>query len=178
MTTPPIIYTENKNLSWLAQAANFEKAVRRKTKFMLGKILGSVVGGVLDKIGLGKIAPFVKLGLNALTGNWLGVAQDVFGMVSNFKGNFLGKAAKQPPLGGFGQSLMQGKPALNENRISGLFKGLSGLFNAFKSLGSGGNLMGSIGKIFSAFNVVKESLENNQMVNNRISVAQFTNARS
>ncbi len=80
--------------------------------FGIGKILGSVAGGLLDKIGLGKIAPFVKLGLNALTGNWLGVAQDVFGMVSNFKGNFMGKAATQPPLGGFGQAF-QGKPSLN-----------------------------------------------------------------
>ncbi|MGI8849904.1 MAG: hypothetical protein ACR2HT_07020 [Pyrinomonadaceae bacterium] len=143
----------------------------------LGKILGSVAGGLLDKIGLGKIAPFVKLGLNALTGNWLGVAKDVFGMVSNFKGNFLGKAATKPPLGGFEQAF-QGKPSVNENRISGLFKGLSNLFKALKSLGKGGDIMGSIGKIFSAFNVVKESLQNNQMVNNRISVAQFTNARS
>ncbi len=143
--------------------------------FGIGKILGSVAGGLLDKIGLGKIAPFVKLGLNALTGNWLGVAQDVFGMVSNFKGNFMGKAASQPPLGGFGQAF-QGKPALNENRISGLFKGLSNLFKAFKSFGSG-DMMGGIGKIFSAFNVLKESFSNNQMYNNRASVSQFSNIR-
>lgn len=37
--------------------------------FGIGKLLGNVVGGVLEKIGLGSIAPFVKLGLNALTGN-------------------------------------------------------------------------------------------------------------
>lgn len=142
----------------------------------LGKILGSVAGGLLDKIGLGKIAPFVKLGLNALTGNWLGVAQDVFGLVSNFKGNFLGKAAKQPPLGGFEQSLTQGKPLLSGNRISGLFKGLSNLFKAFKTIGSG-DLMGSFGKIFSAFNVLKESFSNNQMYNNRASASQYSNIR-
>lgn len=144
----------------------------------LGSIIGSVAGGLLDKIGLGKIAPFVKLGLNALTGNWVGVAQDVFGMVSNFKGNFLGKAAAKPPLGGFGQSLTQGgKPSLSENRMSGLFKGLSNLFKAFKSLGSGGDLMGSLGKIFSAFNVLKDSFSNNQMYNNRASNSQYSNIR-
>ena len=37
--------------------------------FGIGSILGKVAGGLLDKIGLGKIAPFVKMGLNALTGN-------------------------------------------------------------------------------------------------------------
>ncbi len=140
--------------------------------FGIGKILGSVAGGLLDKIGLGKIAPFVKLGLNALTGNWLGVAQDVFGMVSNFKGNFMGKAATQPPLGGFGQAF-QGKPSLNENRISGLFKGLSNLFKAFKSFGSG-DIMGGIGKIFSAFSVLQDSYGNNQMFNSRSLVSQFS----
>lgn len=145
--------------------------------FGLGKILGGVAGGLLDKIGLGKIAPFVKMGLNALTGNWLGVAQDVFGLVSNFKGNFLGKAASQPPLGGFEQSLTQGKSGLSQNRISGLFKGLSNLFKAFKSLSSGNDLMGSFGKIFSAFNVLKESFDNNQMFNNRASASQYSNIR-
>lgn len=144
--------------------------------FGIGKILGSVAGGLLDKIGLGKIAPFVKLGLNALTGNWLGVAKDVFGLVSNFKGNFLGKAANKPPLGGFEQ-LLAGRPSLNQNRISGLFKGLSNLFNAFKSLGNNGGLMGSLGKIFSAFNVLQESFSNNQMYNNRASISQFSNIR-
>lgn len=143
----------------------------------LGKILGSVAGGLLDKIGLGKIAPFVKLGLNALTGNWLGVAQDVFGLVSNFKGNFLGKAASQPPLGGFEQSFAQGKPTLSENRLSGLFKGLSNLFKAFKSIGEGGDLMSSLGKIFSAFSVLQESFSNNQLFNNRVSASQYSNIR-
>ena len=143
--------------------------------FGIGKILGSVAGGLLDKIGLGKIAPFVKMGLNAMTGNWLGVAKDVFGMVSNFKGNFMGKAAAKPPLGGFEQAF-QGKPSLNENRISGLFKGLSSLFNAFKSFSSG-DMMGGIGKIFSAFNVLQDSYGNNQMFNNRSLVAQFSDMR-
>lgn len=70
--------------------------------FGIGKLLGNIVGGVLEKIGLGSIAPFVKLGLNALTGNWLGVAEDVFNLVSSFKSrDFSDRAAKRPPLGGF-----------------------------------------------------------------------------
>ncbi|NOT46934.1 MAG: hypothetical protein HOP17_04190 [Acidobacteria bacterium] len=70
--------------------------------FGIGKLLGKVVGGVLEKVGLGSIAPFVKMGLNALTGNWLGVAEDVFNLVSSFKSrDFADRAAKRPPLGNF-----------------------------------------------------------------------------
>lgn len=70
--------------------------------FGIGKLLGKVVGGVLEKVGLGSIAPFVKMGLNALTGNWLGVAEDVFNLVSSFKSrDFTDRAAKRPPLGNF-----------------------------------------------------------------------------
>lgn len=70
--------------------------------FGIGKLLGKVVGGVLEKIGLGSIAPFVKMGLNALTGNWLGVAEDVFNLVSSFKSNdYPDRAAKRPPIGNF-----------------------------------------------------------------------------
>jgi len=89
--------------------------------FGIGSILGKVAGGLLDKIGLGKIAPFVKMGLNALTGNWLGVAQDVFGLVSNFKGNFQDGASKLPPLGGFenpdGGSVQRLEPAVARFQI-------------------------------------------------------------
>lgn len=146
--------------------------------FGIGKILGSVAGGLLDKIGLGKIAPFVKMGLNAMTGNWLGVAQDVFGMVSKFKGGSVEKADPKPPLGGFSEAPTQGKSSLSENRISGLFKGLSNLFKGIKALLSGGDLASSLGKISSAFNVLKESFSNNKMFNERASVSQFGNLRS
>jgi hypothetical protein len=81
---------------------------------MLTGGLGGLVGGGLEALGLGKIAPFAKLGVNALTGNWAGVAQDVFGLVGKFAGgDFLGKAAKNPPLGGFDQQNQQGDFAGN-----------------------------------------------------------------
>ena len=141
--------------------------------FGIGSILGKVAGGLLDKIGLGKIAPFVKMGLNALTGNWLGVAQDVFSLVSGFKGNSLNSASKNPPLGGFENSRnnfsSQNNP-LSGNRVSGLLKGLSQLFKGL----SGGNL-GGIGKIFNAFKTLMDSFSNNQLYNNRLSTSQFSN---
>lgn len=145
--------------------------------FGIGKLLGSVAGGLLDKIGLGKIAPFVQLGINALTGNWLGVAKDVFGLVSNFKGNFLNNASTRPPLGGFEQnSFAPERNRLSRSRVSDLFRGLSNLFRGLKAVRSG-DVAGVFGRIFSAFNVLRESFDNNQMFNQRSSVSIYSNIR-
>jgi len=149
--------------------------------FGIGKLLGSVAGGLLDKIGLGKLAPFVQLGINALTGNWLGVAQDVFGLVSNFKGNFLNNSSTRPPLGGFEQNNENFAPTsqnnrLSRNRISDLFRGLSNLFRGFKSLSNGD--LGGFGRIFSAFNVLRDAFDNNQMFNNRSEFSIYSNIQA
>lgn len=150
--------------------------------FGIGKLLGSVAGGLLDKIGLGKIAPFVQLGINALTGNWLGVAQDVFGLVSNFKGNFLNNASTRPPLGGFEQNNNSFAPTsennrLSRNRISDLFRGLSNLFRGFKAVRSG-DFAGGFGRIFSAFNVLRDAFDNNQMFNTRAEFSIYSNIQA
>lgn len=150
--------------------------------FGIGKLFGNLAGGLLDKIGLGGIAPFVKLGLSAVTGDWLGVAENVFNLVSGFKGNFLNQAAKQPPLGGFEQAanlFAPEKSPLSGNRISQLFKGLGKLFNGLKALtgGGGGNGLGGFGKIFNAFKTISEAFDNNQLINTRLSTSQFTNIR-
>jgi len=151
--------------------------------FGIGKLLGNVAGGLLDKIGLGSIAPFVKMGLNAMTGNWLGVAQDVFGLVSNFKGNFQNSASKLPPLGGFENptnSFAGQNNPLQGNRLADLFKGLSDLFKGFKSLSDGNprNDFGGLGKIFNALKALTEGVNNNQLFNNRVSISQFTNIQA
>ncbi len=140
--------------------------------FGLGKILGSVVGGVLDKVGLGKIAPFVKMGLNAMTGNWMGVAKDVFGLVSGFKGNdFQNGAAKQPPLGGFGSSSSNGTNPL-ENILGG--GKMPSIIDAFKSLlGMGGGGEGA-DKISGAFDLLSEIFDVSKLFNSRQSASQYS----
>ena len=151
--------------------------------FGIGSILGKVAGGLLDKIGLGKIAPFVKMGLNAMTGNWLGVAQDVFGLVSNFKGNFQDGASKQPPLGGFenptNNFAAENNP-LTGGRMTDLFKGLSQLLRGFRSLSDGNrsNDLGGLGRIFNAFKTLSEAFGNNQLYTNRLSISQYTNIQA
>lgn len=145
--------------------------------FGIGKLLGSVAGGLLDKIGLGSIAPFVKMGLNALTGNWLGVAQDVFNMVSNFKGNFQDGASQQPPLGGFENptnSFASQNNPLNGNRLADLFKGLRDLFRGFRALNNGNESRG-FDRISNAFRLLSEAFGNNQLYTNRLNISQYTN---
>lgn len=64
--------------------------------------LDKLIGGVLDKIGLGELAPFVSLGINLFTGNWVGLIGDVTNLVAKFTDSkFLDKVAKFAPLGNF-----------------------------------------------------------------------------
>lgn len=68
---------------------------------MLG--LGKLIGGALNAIGLGKIAPFISIGISFLTGDIAGLITDVTGLLSTFKGfGFLNRVAQFAPLGGFG----------------------------------------------------------------------------
>jgi len=166
----------------------------------IGKLAGDLVGGVLDKIGLGSIAPFVKLGLNAMTGNWLGVAQDVFGLISKFKGNPVDQAATRPPLGNFDQSSTQptnsfqpdanststgDDDSLGIGRLADLFKSLSGLLQNFNGANGAGNNNAAptsgddgLNKILDAFKTLLDSFSNNQLFNNRVSISQFTNIQA
>jgi hypothetical protein len=153
--------------------------------FGIGSIVGKLAGGLLDKVGLGSLTPFVKTAIDAFTGNWLGVAKDVFDMVSSFKGNGLDGASKQPPLGGFENPLnaFQGNNPLNGGKISELLKGLSSLFNGLKSLtgggeGGGDDELGGLGKILNAFKTLGESFSNSQLFTNRLSISQFTNIQA
>ena len=141
--------------------------------FGIGKLIGGLVGGALEKIGLGKIAPFVKMGINALTRNWLGVAKDVFDMVSGFRSNFLDSASTKPPLGGFENfaNSFRSDSKLNGNRISGFMRGAKNFFSGFKSL-TEGDLIG-FGKTFNAFNTMRDFVNNNQLYTNRQSSAYY-----
>lgn len=66
--------------------------------------LGKLVGGALNAIGLGKLAPLVSMGVSFFTGDFATLATDVMGLMSNIKGlDFLNKVAQFAPLGGFDQ---------------------------------------------------------------------------
>ena len=153
--------------------------------FGLGSIIGKVAGGLLDSIGLGKFTPLVKMGLNAMTGNWMDVAKDVFGMVSGFKGNPLDGAANRPPLGGFENPLNlfnSGNSPLGGNKMSGFLDGLKGLlgglFGGGKNSEGGNDPLGGLGKIFDAFKMISQAFGNNDLFSNRAATSQFTNLQA
>jgi hypothetical protein len=62
-------------------------------KFIGGGAASGAVGGILGKLGGGLLGGLFKGG----------AAKEIFDMVSNFRSNFLGGAAQQPPLGNFGR---------------------------------------------------------------------------
>ena len=132
------------------------------------KGLGGLVGGAFKAIGLGKIAPFVSLGINALTGNFAGVAMDVMGLMSNIKGlDFLNRVAPFAPLGGFGGS---GGGCFGSSGFGGLtdllrperLKDLASNFRNF--VNSLKEFRASAKKVQEMFNVLQETVENRQVV--------------
>lgn len=137
--------------------------------FGIGKLLGKVVGGVLEKVGLGSIAPFVKLGLNALTGNWLGVAEDVFNLVSSFKSrDFFDRAAKRPPLGGFSAA-----PRNVAQRANSVNERLSDLIDRYAQLNAGGSPA-----TLAMFETVRGSFTDTLTASDSFSRAHYSQIRS
>lgn len=135
----------------------------------IGKIFGDMAGGFLDSLGLGKITPFVKMGLNALTGNWMGVAKDVFDLVSNFRSDFLNNASKQPPLGNFQQ------PSTSESPLSSSRMGE--MLNMFEKLFGGNNPMRGLTKVFNALNTIKDMFDNYRRFDMQASRSIFANLK-
>ena len=135
--------------------------------------LGKIIGGALNAVGLGKIAPFVSLAVNALSGNWMGVAQDVLSLASRFSNNsFLNKVAKFAPLGNFasGGGFNFGN-ILKNGRITDLFSNFKSLMGGFDALRSG-DVLGGGQKIFKAFEAIKDFTEDQNLLSERVSYSQ------
>lgn len=72
--------------------------------------VSKLAGGFLDKLGLSFLKPIVSFGLNALTGNYVGMIGDIKDMYSQFKDSgFLNKAAKHQPVGDFARDFITRK---------------------------------------------------------------------
>ena len=138
--------------------------------FGIGKLVGKLVGGVLESVGLGSIAPFVKLGLNALTGNWLGVAEDVFNLVSSFKSrDFPDRAAKRPPLGNFATAPRQ-QAARRDDSVNDR---LDSLIEQYTQLNAGNSPA-----TLAMFEAVRTSFTDTSTANTSFSRAYYSQIRS
>lgn len=72
--------------------------------FGLGKLVSSLTGGLLDKIGLGFLSPFVSMAVNFFSGNYLALIGDVTNLVGTFSNSsFLKNLSQLNPLGSFDQ---------------------------------------------------------------------------
>lgn len=131
--------------------------------------LGKLVGGVLDKVGLGKIAPFVSIGINALSGNWVGAAADVAQLANRLTGGkigFLNTIAKFAPIasafagggGKIGDMFKGGGIGSFVDKFKGLAGNLKGAQSGLQ-LFKAGDALGGATKIFKAFEEVKSFVE-------------------
>lgn len=124
--------------------------------FGLGKVFSGLTGGLLDKIGLGFLKPFVSLAVNFFSGNYLGLIGDISNLVGRFSNSsFLKNLSQLNPLGQFG-----GGSNCFGNLISG------GKFNLMRSaaqllgLNKAERMLNLVNDFQSSFNVIQQKREN------------------
>ena len=70
--------------------------------FGLGKIFGDgLFGKFFDSIGMGWMGSVLSLAADAMSGNWLAAAKDVFDLVSKFSNSWSNQVSPFQPLGDF-----------------------------------------------------------------------------
>ena len=132
--------------------------------FGLGKIFDSVFGNFFDSIGLGWMAQALSLTANIMSGNWVGAAQDVFDLVAEFTdSSWMDRVASLQPLGGFDTGGCFGE-ILSENTLGRFFERAT----AEERMG--------LGQVFSALNVVHETLHNSSLVAANRRYAEYNRA--
>jgi hypothetical protein len=85
--------------------------------------LGKVFSGFFESIGLGWMGSVVSLAANFMMGNWAGVAQDIFRLVSEFSNDsWASRVDRFQPLGSFGRGSCFGDGnTLSSSRINELW---------------------------------------------------------
>ena len=139
--------------------------------------LGKLVGGALKAVGLGKLAPFVSLGVNLFTGNIAGLATDVMGLMSNIKGlGFLNKVAQFAPLGGFGGGASGGgcfgglSNFLRTDRLRDIASRFTDLADSVTEFNA------SAKKVDNMFRLLRETVENREALQAARDHAYYTSA--
>jgi hypothetical protein len=83
--------------------------------------LGKIFSGFFESIGMGWMGNVLSLATNFMTGNWAGVAQDIFKLVSEFSNDsWQNKVDRNQPLGSFGRTSCFGDGSLSESRLADL----------------------------------------------------------
>ncbi len=130
-------------------------------------------GNILDKIGLGNIAPMVKSGLDGLSNAEKdAVIGNIIDSLKDTNGNFFSTSDKIPPLGGF-QDPSGAETLLSSKRMAELKSNLS---NLFKELSSGESKpeISRFQKISILFNMIKGLFDNFSHFDNRASASNYS----
>ncbi|NNE65479.1 MAG: hypothetical protein HKN33_02850 [Pyrinomonadaceae bacterium] len=131
--------------------------------------------GRLENIGLGRMSPFVKLGLDSMSGDWQGLDEEVEKLVDGFKSDFSTKASKMPPLGNF-QSEAAGESPLSVRRLSELLRTFNSLIG--RSGGpNGASGFDSLRRVFGTVNLLYQTFNDYRRYSDRASGSTFTNLR-
>ena len=119
----------------------------------------TVPASTLEDLGLGRISPFVKLGIDTMDGEWHDLRGSIEELVEEIDHDGLGKAAKTPPLGIF-QGLLETMPepetTLSPVRLSIFLKEFNGLIG--RSGGpTGESGFDSLRRVFGTVNLLHET---------------------
>ncbi len=83
--------------------------------------LGKIFSGFFESIGMGWMGSVLSLATNFMMGNWAGVAEDVFRLVSEFSNDsWQDQVDREPPLGRFGRTSCFGDGLLSQYRTDEL----------------------------------------------------------
>ena len=83
--------------------------------------LGKIFSGFFESIGMGWMGSVLSLATNFMMGNWAGVAEDVFRLVSEFSNDsWQDQVDREPPLGRFGRTSCFGDNPLSAYRTDEL----------------------------------------------------------
>ena len=131
--------------------------------------------GTLENLGLGRMSPFVKLGLDSMRGDLHELDEEVERMVAGFNADISSKASKMPPLGNF-QTAAAGESPLSARRLSELLK----KFNSLIGQSGGPNGEGgfdSLRRVFGTVNLLYETFNDYRRYTSRAAGSAFTNLR-
>ena len=131
--------------------------------------------GALDDLGLGRMAPFVKLGLDSMEGDRRELDEEIHRVIAKFDKEFAAKASKMPPLGKF-QSIAEGKTPLTSRRLSEILRTFNVLIG--KSGGPRGeNGFDALRKVFGAVNLLYQTFNDYRQFSQHAASSTFSNIR-
>ena len=123
--------------------------------FGLGKLVSSLTGGLLDKIGLGFLTPIVSMAVNFASGNYLALIGDVTNLVAQFTdSSFLKNLSQFQPLGSFGQGGGCFSSLLSFDKLDSL-RGAAQLLG----LGKADNMLKVVQEFSTSFNMIQQNRE-------------------